>query len=103
MYAIMECSGRQYKVAEGDILKVELLHEAAGSDITLDKILAVKKDAELIVGKPYVEGAQVKAKVLEHGKGKKIVILKYKPKKDFRKKQGHRQPYTAIEIVSIEA
>lgn len=103
MYAIVETGGKQYKVTQGDVIRVELLHAEPGDEIELNKVLAVSSEQGLKTGSPYVEGAKVKAKVLAHGKGKKIIVFKYKPKKDYRKKQGHRQPYTKIEITGIEA
>lgn len=100
MYAIVETGGKQYRITKGDIIQVEKLEEEKGK-ITLDKVLLVENDKETLVGTPYVEGAAVEAKILEHGKGKKIIIYKYKAKKDYRRKQGHRQPYTEIEITGI--
>lgn len=103
MYAIIETGGKQYRVQEGDTLFVEKLDVAEGDVITLEKVLAVSKDGNLNVGNPVVEGAKVEAKVLEQGKGKKIIVFKYKPKKDYRRKQGHRQPYTKLLIEKINA
>lgn len=103
MYAIIETGGKQFKVAEGDVLKVELLHAEAGETVEIDKVLLVNKDGQLTVGKPYVEGAKVTLKVEENGKGKKIVVFKYKAKKNYRKKKGHRQPYTKVTVEKIEA
>lgn len=103
MYAIIETGGKQFKVAEGDVLKVELLHAEAGETVEIDKVLLVNKDGLLTVGKPYVEGAKVTLKVEENGKGKKIVVFKYKAKKNYRKKKGHRQPYTKVTVEKIEA
>lgn len=101
MYAIIETGGKQYKVQEGDIVLVEKLDVEEGEKVDLSKILLISKEDGIRVGKPYVEGAKVEATVLEHGKGKKIVVFKYKPKKDYRKKQGHRQPYTKLKIEKI--
>lgn len=103
MYAIIETGGKQFKVAEGDVLKVELLHAEVGETVEIDKVLLVNKDGQLTVGKPYVEGAKVTLKVEENGKGKKIVVFKYKAKKNYRKKKGHRQPYTKVTVEKIEA
>ena len=100
MYAIVETGGKQYRVTKGDIIQVEKLEKEKGK-ITLDKVLLIENDKETLVGAPYIEGAAVEAKVLDHGKGKKIIIYKYKAKKDYRRKQGHRQPYTEIEITGI--
>ncbi len=102
MYAILEAGGRQHRVAVGDKLKVELMAAESGSQVSFDKVLMVNNGTDLKVGKPYVDGATVKANIIEHGKGKKVVILKYRPKKDSRRKQGHRQPYTLLEITAIE-
>ena len=102
MYAIIETGGKQYRVQEGDIITVEKLNLDAGDVVELDKVLVLNNDAELKVGAPYVEGAKVLGEVVENGKGKKVIIFKYKAKKDYRKKQGHRQPYTMIKINSLD-
>ena len=102
MYAVIETGGKQYRVQEGDIVFVEKLAISEGEEYTFDKVLAVSKDDELITGNP-VEGVTVSAKVLGQGKGKKIIVFKYKPKKNYRKKQGHRQPYTKAQIEKINA
>ncbi|HOQ16132.1 MAG TPA: 50S ribosomal protein L21 [Defluviitaleaceae bacterium] len=101
MYAIFETGGKQYKVQEGDVVIVEKLGLAAGEKVTFDKVLAVSKDDKLSVGTPYVNNASVAASVVEEGKGKKVIVYKYKPKKGYHKKRGHRQPYTKIKIESI--
>lgn len=103
MYAIIETGGKQYRVKEGDILLVEKLEAEQGDIITIEDVLAVSKDGKLIVGSPIVDGAKVEAKVVEQGKSKKVIIFKYKPKKDYRKKRGHRQPYTKLVIDKIDA
>ncbi|SNS34962.1 LSU ribosomal protein L21P [Anaerovirgula multivorans] len=103
MYAIIETGGKQYRVQEGDTLFVEKLNASEGDVVTIENVLAVSKEGSLTVGNPLVNGAKVEAKVVEQGKGKKIIIFKYKPKKDFRKKQGHRQPYTKLVIEKINA
>ncbi len=103
MYAIIECGGKQYKVAVGDTIYVEKLDKAAGESVEFDNVLAVAKDDQLTVGTPFVQGAKVKADVVKQGKGKKIIIYKYKPKKSYHKKQGHRQPFTQLTITAIEA
>ena len=103
MYAILETGGKQYKVAEGDVLFVEKLSANEGDVVVLDKVLAFSKDGNLVVGNPVVDGAKVEAKVLEQGKAKKILVFKYKAKKDYRKKTGHRQPFTKIVIEKINA
>lgn len=101
MYAIIETGGKQYKVAEGDVITVEKLSVEAGQDFTFDKVLVLAKGDDVKVGAPYVEGAVVTASVIGDGKAKKVVIYKYKPKKGFHKKKGHRQPFTKLQIKSI--
>jgi len=103
MYAIIETGGKQYRVQEGDVLKVEKLYAAEGETVELGRVLAVVKDGDLISGTPVVEGAKAVARVLDHGKAKKIIVFKYKAKKNYRRKQGHRQPYTRVQIEKIEA
>ncbi|GAB6088051.1 50S ribosomal protein L21 [Alkaliphilus crotonatoxidans] len=103
MYAIIETGGKQYRVQEGDTLFVEKLDAAEGDVVTIDSVLAVSKDGNVTFGTPVVAGAKVEAKVLAQGKAKKVIVFKYKPKKDFRKKQGHRQPYTKLVIEKINA
>ena len=103
MYAIIESGGKQYKDAEGDVVKVELLPNEVNSAIELDKVIAIENEGQLSIGNPYVAGVKVSATVLEHGKGKKVVVFRYKPKKNIRKKNGHRQPFTALKIEKIMA
>lgn len=103
MYAIIETGGKQVKVNEGEIVFLEKLTAEVDEVVTFDKVLAVQLDEETTFGTPYVDGAKVTAKVLAHGKDKKIVVFKYKPKKGYSKKQGHRQPYTKVMIEKIEA
>ena len=98
MYAVIETGGKQYRVQQGDVISVEKLKVEAGDRVTFDKVLAVNDGTELKVGTPAVDGATVSGSVVENGKGKKVIIFKYKSKKDYRKKQGHRQPYTMIRI-----
>ena len=102
MYAIIATGGKQYKVSEGDIIKVEKLGVEAGSSFTFDQVLAVN-NGELVVGEPTVAGASVTATVIGDGKAKKIIVYKMKPKKNYRRKQGHRQPYTKVQITAIKA
>ena len=102
MYAIIETGGKQYRVAEGDTIKVEKLEAVAGDNFTFDKVLFVSGE-EPKVGAPFVEGASVGATVLEQGKHKKVVAFKYKAKKGYRRKKGHRQPFTALKINAINA
>ncbi len=106
MYAIFETGGKQYKVQEGDLIEIEKLPgQEEGSEVSFDRVLMVRGEGEedLKIGMPYVDGAKIKGKVEEHGKGDKVVIFKYKPKKDYRKKKGHRQPYSRVKIDKIEA
>ena len=103
MYAIIETGGKQYKVAEGDTLFIEKLPAEAGDTVTFDKVLAVLDGEKATFGAPVVEGAKVSASVVKNGKGKKIRIFKYNPKKGYRRRQGHRQPYTKVAIGKIEA
>lgn len=98
MYAVIETGGKQYRVQEGDVITVEKLKAEAGDKITFDRVLAVNDGKELKVGTPVVSGVSVSGTVVENGKGKKVIIFKYKAKKDYRKKQGHRQPYTMVKI-----
>ena len=98
MYAIIETGGKQYRVQEGDVITVEKLGIEDGKKVEFDKVLVLSDDNGLKVGTPYIEGAKVAGKVVENGKGQKVLIFKYKNKKDYRKKQGHRQPYTMVEI-----
>ncbi|PKM87951.1 MAG: 50S ribosomal protein L21 [Firmicutes bacterium HGW-Firmicutes-12] len=102
MYAIIETGGKQFKVQEGDILKVEKLDIEQGETIEITKVLAVVKDDEVVVGKPLIEGAKAVLKVLEHGKGDKILVFKYKAKKKYRRTQGHRQPFSRVIVEKIE-
>ncbi len=101
MFAIVQTGGKQYNVTEGEIIKVEKLSNAVGDKINLE-VLLVSNDGKVVAGTPTVKGAEVTAEVLSHGKGDKIVVYKYKPKKNERKKQGHRQPWTELKIVSIK-
>ena len=103
MYAIIETGGKQYKVAEGDVVFVEKLNAEADSEITFDQVVAVGGEDGIKVGAPYVDGATVAAKVLKNGKAKKITVMTYKPKKNEKRKLGHRQPYTKVEIAAINA
>lgn len=102
MYAIIETGGKQYKVQEGDHLKVELLHADADDEVVVEKVLMLNKDGNMTVGAPYVDGATVTLKVVENGKAPKIVVYKYKAKKNYRRKQGHRQPFTEVVVSKIE-
>lgn len=101
MYAIIETGGKQYKVAEGDIITVEKLGVEADSKYTFDQVLAVSNGDSIKVGTPVVSGATVEATVIGDGKAKKVIVYKYKPKKGFHKKNGHRQPFTKLKIEKI--
>ncbi len=101
MYAVVVTGGKQYRVCPGDQIRVEKLNAEAGSTVCLDKVLVVGGEGETMVGAPYVAGAAVEAEVVENGKADKVIIFKYKAKKDYRKKQGHRQPYTELKINGI--
>ena len=103
MYAIVEIGGKQYKVSEGSVIYVEKLGVDDGAAVTFDKVLAAGEGAELKVGAPYVEGATVTGTADKTGKKKKIIVYKMKPKKGYRRKQGHRQPYTKVTIGTINA
>ena len=103
MTAIILTGGKQYKVAEGDTLFIEKLPVEAGDAVTFDQVLAVIDEDKATFGTPVVEGAKVEATVDKNGKGKKIVVFKYKPKSGYKRKQGHRQPYTKVEITAVNA
>ena len=102
MYAIIEACGKQYKVTKGDVVFFEKLDAEEGKKVTFDNVVLVSDDDKVQVGNPYVKGFKVEGKVVSHGKGKKIVVFKYKAKKNYRRKQGHRQPYTKVEITAIK-
>lgn len=102
MYAIIATGGKQYKVSEGDVIRVEKLGVEAGETYTFDQVLAINKDG-LKVGSPLVEGATVEASVVKNGKAKKVIVYKYKRKSGYHKKNGHRQQYTAVKIEKINA
>lgn len=103
MYAIIETGGKQYKVQEGDVINIEKLGLEAGSNVKFDKVLAISNDDTFTLGSPYVDNAAVDASVVLEGKEKKVIIYKYKPKKGFHKKKGHRQPFTQVKIEKINA
>ena len=101
MYAIIKTGGKQYKVSEGDLVRVEKLNAEIGDSVSFEDVLLVKSDSDLKVGTPTVENAKVEATVKEQAKDKKIVVFKYRPKKASKTKKGHRQPYTLVEINNI--
>lgn len=103
MYAVFETGGKQFRVSEGDTLLVEKLDAAVGETVTFEKVFLIEQDGSFRIGQPLVAGASVAATVVEHGKAKKIIVYKYKSKKNYRRKQGHRQPFTKIAITAIQA
>ena len=103
MYAVIETGGKQYKVEAGDVIRVEKLNAEEGAEITFDKVLMAGEGSDVKVGAPTVEGAAVTAKVLGNGKAKKVVVFKMKRKKNYRRKKGHRQPFTKVEITAVNA
>ena len=103
MYAVIETGGKQVRVQEGDVVFIEKLNAEADETVSFDKVVAVGAESGIKVGTPYVEGATVSAKVLKNGKGKKIAVFTYKPKKGQKRAMGHRQPYTQVQIESINA
>ena len=103
MYAIIEACGKQYKVSKGDVVFFEKLDAEEGKTVKFDKVILISDEGKKVeVGAPYVKGAKVEGKVVAHGKAKKIIVFKYKAKKNYRRKQGHRQPYTKVEITNIK-
>lgn len=103
MYAVIKTGGKQFKVSEGDLVKIEKLDVEAGDTVTFDEVLLVNDgNGNLKVGNPIVENAKVVAEVIQQGKSKKIIVYKYKKRKNYRKKQGHRQPFTKVKITKIE-
>lgn len=103
MYAIIQTGGKQYKVQVGDTVCIEKLNVAVGETVEFDNVLIVGKDDAITVGAPFVAGAKVKADVVSEGKEKKVIVYKYKSKKGYHKKHGHRQPFTKVAITAIEA
>ena len=102
MYAIIVTGGKQYRVQEGDVIFVEKMDVAEGTNVNVDSVLAVGNEGSVKVGTPVVEGASVEAKVVKNGKGKKLNIITYRPKKGSARRMGHRQPYTKVEITAIK-
>ncbi|MDD4159426.1 MAG: 50S ribosomal protein L21 [Synergistaceae bacterium] len=102
MYAVIETGGKQYRVSNGDKLRLEKIHADEGTQVSFDKVILLGKDDGPVIGTPYVDGAAVTAKVLEHGKEDKIIVFKYRRKKNYRKFRGHRQQYTFVEIDGIK-
>jgi len=102
MYAIIEACGRQYKVSEGDVVYFEKLDTEEGKKVTFKDVILVSDNGKVQIGNPYVKSVSVEGKVVSHGKGKKILVFKYKAKKNYRRTRGHRQAYTKVEITSIK-
>lgn len=102
MFAVIRTGGKQYLVSPGDKIKIEKLDKEEGKEITFTDVLLVEKSNKLEIGNPKVKGAKVMGKILKQDKAKKIIILKYKPKSRYKKKTGHRQPFTEVEILKIE-
>ncbi len=103
MYAVIVTGGKQYRVSVGDEIFIEKLAGEAGENITFDEVLAVSDDNGLRIGTPVIDGAAVQGEIVKQGKGKKIIVFKYKAKKGYRRKNGHRQPYTRVRIAAINA
>jgi len=103
MLAIIKTGGKQYKVSPGDKIKIEKLKKEEGKEIIFDQVLLVEKNKKLHIGNPLLKKAKVTGKVLKQGKGKKVIVFKYKPKTRYKKKQGHRQLFTEVEITKIDA
>lgn len=103
MYAVIETGGKQFRVEEGNVLYVEKLDANVGDSVTIDKVLMLEKDGVVKVGTPVVDGAKAVLKIVEHGRGEKIIVFKFKSKKNYRRKQGHRQPYTKVVVEAIQA
>ena len=103
MYAVIQTGGKQYRVSEGDILRVEKLGAEEGAEMELDKVLMIADGDNVKVGAPYVEGGKVSATVKSHGRGKKVKIVKFRRRKQYLKRQGHRQSYTELQITGISA
>ncbi|OPX98177.1 MAG: 50S ribosomal protein L21 [Syntrophorhabdus sp. PtaU1.Bin002] len=105
MYAIIQSGGKQYRVAEGRRVKLEKLFKNAGDEVRIEEVLVMNDGSSTIIGNPYVEGASVNGKVISQGKGRKVIVFKYKRRKDSKTKKGHRQPYTEVlvEKISMEA
>jgi len=103
MLAIIKTGGKQYKISPGDKIKIEKLKKEEGKEIIFDQVLLVEKNKKLHIGNPLLKKAKVTGKVLKQGKGKKVIVFKYKPKTRYKKKQGHRQLFTEVEITKIDA
>ncbi|MFH1783346.1 MAG: 50S ribosomal protein L21 [bacterium] len=102
MYAIVESGGKQYKIAKGDVLKIEKLENKVGETVEIDKVLMIVDGEDVSVGKPHIKGAKVVLEIVRLTKGKKVIVFKYKPKKDIRKVRGHRHQYSTVKVKDIE-
>jgi len=103
MFAVIKTGGKQYKVSPGDKIKIEKLKNKEGEDVIFSEVLFVENEKDLIIGTPLIKGAEVKAKVLKQDRNEKVIIFKYKPKKRYKLKKGHRQPFTEVEIIDIKS
>ena len=103
MFAVIRTGGKQYKVSPGDKIKIEKLKNKEGEDVIFSEVLFVENEKDLIIGTPLIKGAEVKAKVLKQDRSEKVIIFKYKPKKRYKLKKGHRQPFTEVEIIDIKS
>jgi large subunit ribosomal protein L21 len=101
MYAVVSTGGKQYRVEEGDILRIEKVPGAVGDSFSFDRVLLVSNGEQLTIGEPTVPNAMVNARIVRQGKGKKVLVFKYKRRKRYRKKQGHRQPFTEVQVDNI--
>jgi len=102
VFAIVEAAGKQYKVTEGSLLQVDCVLAPVNEEVAFDRVLLARKDGEILVGRPYLENVRVRGRVLSVGKGEKVIVFKYKPKVNYRRKKGHRQPVTIVRIEKIE-
>ncbi|MDD3292814.1 MAG: 50S ribosomal protein L21 [Candidatus Pacebacteria bacterium] len=103
MFAVIKTGGKQYKVSPGDKVKIEKLKYEEGEDVIFSDVLLVENENDLIIGTPLIKGAEVKAKVLKQDRSEKVIVFKYKPKKRYKVKKGHRQPFTEVEIIDIKS
>jgi large subunit ribosomal protein L21 len=102
MLAVIKTGGKQYLVSPGEKIKIEKIKKNVGEEVVFDQVLLIEKKDKVEIGTPFIKGAKVKGKVVKQGKGEKIIVFKYRPKKRYRKKQGHRQSFTEVEITKIE-
>lgn len=102
VFAIIEAAGKQHKVTEGSLLRLDCVLAPVNEEVVFDRVLLAQNDGEVLVGKPYLDGARVKGRVLSVGRARKIIVFKYKPKVNYRRKKGHRQPMTVVRIEKIE-